>query len=80
MLDVNGAIRSISAGNSTFGVGGGNVGVGTATPAYTLTIFGNVGIGTAQAGVSQGVTGSGATSCLCREFRQGICVVLGTCS
>lgn len=80
VLDVNGAIRSIAAGNTTLAVGGGNVGVGTATPAYTLTIFGNVGIGTAQAGVSQGVTGSGATSCLCREFRQGICVVLGTCS
>lgn len=80
VLDVVGAIRSSGSGNSTFAVGSGNLGVGTATPAYTLTIFGNVGIGTAQAGVSQGVTGSGVTSCLCREFRQGICVVLGTCS
>jgi hypothetical protein len=80
VLDVNGAIRSISAGNSTFAVGSGNVGIGSSAPVYTLTIYGNVGIGTAGTATVQGITGSGAASCLCKSFVQGLCVSLGTCS
>lgn len=79
LLDIQGSMRVTNAG-SPFTVTSANVGVGTSSAAYQLTIFGNVGIGTSAAAVTQGVTGSGATSCLCREFRQGICVVLGTCS
>ena len=53
VLDVNGAIRSIAAGNTTLAVGGGNVGIGTATPGQILdltcsagTCFRAVGLGT----------------------------------
>lgn len=81
-LDVNGTVRSTSfvangSGNDYFPT---NVGIGTSAAAYTLTIFGNVGIGTSNATVTQGVTGSGGTSCLCKQFIQGICVSLGTCT
>lgn len=54
VLDVNGAIRSIAAGNTTLAVGGGNVGVGTATPGQILDLF--CSAGTCMRAVGLGTT------------------------
>lgn len=60
---------------------GGNVGIGSLLPGQALDVQGTVraSIGFAV-GTNIGVTGSGAASCLCKAFTNGICTSLGTCS
>jgi len=67
VLDVNGAIRTIASGNTTLAVGGGNVGIGTASPNYAgLTI--GTGLGVQAVGIGTTVN---QQLCRCSNGRFG---------
>lgn len=58
----------------------GNVGIGTWKPAQAWTLIGNVGISTTgPSEISPGFDGKGATSCICTQFKSGICIS-GSCT
>lgn len=67
VLDVNGAIRTIASGNTTLAVGGGNVGIGTASPNYAGLTIGS-GLGIQAVGIGTTVA---QQMCRCSDGRFG---------
>ena len=70
----------IKTGNNVL-VESGNVGIGTTRPPDNLYVVGTINTtGGYKIGSAVGASGSGATSCICKTFVDGICTVMGTCT
>lgn len=86
-IETNKILRVAVSSDGTMDIGGFSRTDMPASVAGSIGVKGNVEIdsalyvdGSIYAGTSPGVNGTGAASCLCKTFKNGICIVIGTCS